>query len=743
MNFFGTKSFGSQDQGPQRQQMLDQQQQQQVSEKAKIASNGLFPSFTSQTATPTTAVCDNSYAMGTTGLTSNQPENALSQMKNMSSQSELHLQAAKYQEQQHLAPPTATGFTSQHSQQASQLDMTNAASTEAARKRDAMAVLKSGAPETGVPRGRLDVTISEARELLTRSDQSQPYVVCTFESSEFISDGPESVENKPAVNNSSAGWRSVLPVIAEKNKRPLYTRQSSSQLDKLNSQSLGPNTNNANPVWHHQTTFDVLGAHSELDISVYDAAHDDMFLGQVRLRPNLESFSHSNHEQWYKLQSRIVGESVTGHISVKWDFKATMKQHYGPQDFEVLRLLGKGTFGQVYQVRKKDTKRIYAMKVLSKKVIVKKNEIAHTIGERNILVRTASKSCPFIVGLKFSFQTPADLYLVTDFMSGGELFWHLQKEGRFAEDRARFYIAELVLALEYLHENDIVYRDLKPENILLDANGNIALCDFGLSKADLKDRTNTFCGTTEYLAPELLLDESGYTKMVDFWSLGVLIFEMCCGWSPFFAEDNQKMYQKIAFGKVKFPRDVLSPEGRSFVKGLLNRNPRHRLGAIDDGRELRAHPFFAEIDWEALRQKKIPPPFKPHLTGETDTSNFDPEFTQTSTSFMNKQGIAATPLSPAMQAKFVGFTFVDESAMEDHYNANYSNRKFLQNSYFMEPGSFIPGNPNLPPDEDVIDDENEHDTGLDSNKPVNNNLHVDYEGDHHMDDEFVSGRFEI
>ena len=110
---------------------------------------------------------------------------------------------------------------------------------------------------------------------------------------------------------------------------------------------------------------------------------------------------------------------------------------------------------------------------------------------------------------------------------------------------------------------------------------------------------------------------------------------------------------------------------------------------------------------------------------------------------MNKQGIAATPLSPAMQAKFVGFTFVDESAMEDHYNANYSNRKFLQNSYFMEPGSFIPGNPNLPPDEDVIDDENEHDTGLDSNKPVNNNLHVDYEGDHHMDDEFVSGRFEI
>ena len=234
------------------------------------------------------------------------------------------------------------------------------------------------------------------------------------------------------------------------------------------------------------------------------------------------------------------------------------------------------------------------MKILSKKVIVKKKEIAHTIGERNILVRTSAASSPFIVGLKFSFQTPSDLFLVTDFMSGGELFFHLQKEGRFNEDRSKFYTAELILALEHLHDNDIVYRDLKPENILLDANGHIALCDFGLSKADLNmdGTTNTFCGTTEYLAPEVLLDEQGYTKMVDFWSLGVLIFEMTCGWSPFHAENTQQMYKNIAFGKVRFPKDVLSPEGRSFVKGLLNRNPKHRLGATDDARELKAHPFL-------------------------------------------------------------------------------------------------------------------------------------------------------
>ncbi len=337
-----------------------------------------------------------------------------------------------------------------------------------------------------------------------------------------------------------------------------------------------------------------------------------------------------------------------------------------------------GTFGQVYQVRKKDTQRIYAMKVLSKKVIVQKKEVAHTLGERNILVRTAMADSPFIVGLKFSFQTPTDLYLVTDYMSGGELFWHLQKEGRFHEARAKFYIAELILALEHLHGYDIVYRDLKPENILLDANGHVALCDFGLSKANLtkNDTTNTFCGTTEYLAPEVLLDDHGYTKMVDFWSLGVLVFEMCCGWSPFYAEDTQQMYKNIAFGKVRFPKDALSNEGRNFVKGLLNRNAKHRLGAMHDAEELKAHPFFADIDWAALKRKDVVPPFKPKLKSVLDTSNFDPEFTNvlTSSSSLNARAAAlasaepaSTPLSPGMQANFKGFTFVDESSIEEHF----------------------------------------------------------------------------
>jgi len=347
----------------------------------------------------------------------------------------------------------------------------------------------------------------------------------------------------------------------------------------------------------------------------------------------------------------------------------------------------------VFQVRKKDSKRIYAMKVLSKKVIIQKKEVQHTIGERNILVRTATSDSPFIVGLKYSFQTPADLYLVTDYMSGGELFWHLQREGRFMEDRAKFYIAELILALRHLHQHDIVYRDLKPENILLDANGHIALCDFGLSKANLSkgDTTNTFCGTTEYLAPEVLLDEQGYTKMVDFWSLGVLVFEMCCGWSPFYAEDTQQMYKNIAFGKVRFPRDALSTEGRNFVKGLLNRNPNHRLGAKADADELMAHPFFADVDWVALEKKMLIPPFKPKLKGELDTSNFDPEFTNAlgsgNAGSLNARAAALaagvnpeTPLSPTLQTAFKGFTFVDESNLEKQFGGDLSRQHTREDS---------------------------------------------------------------
>ncbi|CAN6606018.1 serine/threonine-protein kinase Sch9p [Trichomonascus vanleenenianus] len=512
--------------------------------------------------------------------------------------------------------------------------------------------------ESGQAKGKLKVRVVEARNLMTIHG-STPYVVCTLDSSEFISEGPSGAAPEEA---GAANGGIAIPSSK--------SRQSSSlALSKLGE------TTNRNPRWRDEAQFDVTSESPELDISIYDAAHNEAFLGHVRLAPPLSE--RAPVDQWFTLAARVAGEHVSGQVRVNIVFERVAQRQYGPADFEVLRLVGKGTFGQVFQVRKRDTQRIYAMKVLSKKAIVQNKEVAHTIGERNILVRTSAAKSAFIVGLKFSFQTPSDLYLVTDYMSGGELFWHLQKEGRFKEDRAKFYIAELIVALEALHDNDIVYRDLKPENVLLDANGHVALCDFGLSKANLVGgRTNTFCGTTEYLAPEVLLDAEGYTKMVDFWSLGVLVFEMCCGWSPFYAKDNQQMYKNIAFGKVKFPKDALSTEGRNFVKGLLNRNPKHRLGSQGDTRELRHHPFFSDIDWELLMQKKIPPPFKPHLTSETDTSNFDPEFTQASTSVLTRalnQSMGSTPLSPGIQANFQGFTYVD-SSLEEAYRRSRRER---------------------------------------------------------------------
>jgi serine/threonine protein kinase len=582
-------------------------------------------------------------------------------------------------------PPQTPRTRSQESKpKPSGLSRTSNASEKSKDSKDNKAT-----PVVGPPKGKLAVTISEGRGLRPSVD---PYVVCQFQWAEYISDGPrhDEAKGRPAMHMKRTESEIGRPMAI-----PMKSRQSSNSGHSSDPRE-GSMEEVVNPQWEHEailyahtlpmsniqiTDFfsDVVGDHAEIDVSVYDRSNGEAFLGHVRFCPNLTEYERP-YDGWFPLEPRDgEGDAVTGEIHLKLSFHKIDKRHYGPEDFEILKLIGKGTFGQVFQVRKRDTRRIYAMKVLSKKVIVQKKEVAHTLGERNILVRTAMADSAFIVGLKFSFQTPSDLYLVTDYMSGGELFWHLQREGRFQEARAKFYIAELILALQHLHDHDIVYRDLKPENILLDANGHIALCDFGLSKANLTENatTNTFCGTTEYLAPEVLLDEHGYTKMVDFWSLGVLVFEMCCGWSPFYAEDTQQMYKNIAFGKVRFPRDALSTEGRNFVKGLLNRNPKHRLGATRDAEELKAHPFFADVDWEALHKKNVVPPFKPKLKGELDVSNFDPEFTNAlngngslnarAAALASGVNPASTPLSPTMQANFAGFTFTDQSTLDQQF----------------------------------------------------------------------------
>lgn len=326
-------------------------------------------------------------------------------------------------------------------------------------------------------------------------------------------------------------------------------------------------------------------------------------------------------------------------------------QKVGVEDFDLLKVVGKGSFGKVMLVRKKDNGKVYAMKVLNKKTIVERNEVEHTKSERAILMKL---NHPFLVRLHYSFQTPDKLYFIMDFVNGGELFFHLQKDRRFSEERVRFYAAEIAAGLEYLHSQGVIYRDLKPENLLLTADGNIIMTDFGLSKEGLlgsDDRTSTFCGTPEYLAPEIL-DGKGYGKAVDWWSFGTLIYEMMTGLPPFYCEDVQQMYNKIMTGSLPIP-DTMSPEAADLITKLLERDPALRL---QEPSQIRAHPFFASLNWDALLAKQVPPPFKPDVKDEIDINNIDAAFTDEPVNMSDDD--EADAVEATEDGGFAGFTYV-------------------------------------------------------------------------------------
>merc|ERR1712232_1223465 len=279
-----------------------------------------------------------------------------------------------------------------------------------------------------------------------------------------------------------------------------------------------------------------------------------------------------------------------------------------------------------------------------------RGEVEHTKAEKNIL----QKLChPFLVNLNYSFQTPDKLYFIMDYVNGGELFFHLQKDKTFTEERARFYCAEIVLGLEYLHNCGVLYRDLKPENLLLTSDGHICMTDFGISKEGLKaadDRTATFCGTPEYLAPEVL-EGTEYGKGVDWWSFGTLMYEMLTGLPPFYSQDVQVMYQKIMTAKLVIP-DSVSPQAASLLRALLERDPAKRL---QEPKEIMSHPYFDSIDWDKLSAKQITPPYIPQVTSSDSTNMIDPTFTQ------EDPVLEEEDTTGVAQDEFNGFTFVAEN----------------------------------------------------------------------------------
>lgn len=277
------------------------------------------------------------------------------------------------------------------------------------------------------------------------------------------------------------------------------------------------------------------------------------------------------------------------------------------------------------------------------------------MAERNVLIRNLQH--PFLVGLHYSFQTAKKLYFVLDYVNGGELFFHLQRERTFDEPRAKFYSAEITSAIGYLHEINIIYRDLKPENILLDNVGHIKLTDFGLCKEGIAqgETTNTFCGTPEYLAPEVLKKQE-YSNAVDWWCVGVVLYEMLYGLPPFYSRNVSEMYEAILYKPLQL-KSTISSSAKSLLESLLQKDRRYRIGTSqNDAKDLMVHPFFQSINWEDMLNRKIPPPFKPQLNGELDLQNFDPEFTSEALPSGSPGGDVA--VSVTKDTTFAGFSYI-------------------------------------------------------------------------------------
>ena len=326
-------------------------------------------------------------------------------------------------------------------------------------------------------------------------------------------------------------------------------------------------------------------------------------------------------------------------------------------------MLGTGSFGRVLLVRKKNNNNLYAMKILLKSDLKQKHQEEHTKTERDLMVKLNS---PFIMNIKYSFQDQIQLYIVTEFMQGGDMYFHLHEKGKFEIEKAKFYIIEIILAIEYLHKNNMVYRDLKPENILMDKDGHIKLTDFGLSKIleDINDKTFTMCGTPQYIAPEVICKQ-GYDKGIDWWSLGCLLYEFLTGCFPFYIPKGKAITLRMYQTPLKFPRDM-DKEVIDLICKLLNVNPSSRLGnGIKDAEEIKAHPFFKDVDWDKYMKKEIKPPFIPELEDETDLKYFDKTFTEADESYFK---IKQTLSRSRIQSEYFGFTFTGESFRNDVNN---------------------------------------------------------------------------
>ncbi|XP_034754016.1 protein kinase C epsilon type-like [Etheostoma cragini] len=345
-----------------------------------------------------------------------------------------------------------------------------------------------------------------------------------------------------------------------------------------------------------------------------------------------------------------------------------VKGHAAPQikrmnlhDFVFIKVLGKGSFGKVMLAELKGSDEVYAVKVLKKDVILQDDDVDCTMTEKRILA--LARKHPYLTQLFCCFQTKDRLFFVMEYVNGGDLMFQIQRSRKFDEARSRFYAAEVTSALMFLHRHGVIYRDLKLDNILLDVEGHCKLADFGMCKEGILDgvSTTTFCGTPDYIAPEIL-QELDYGPSVDWWALGVLMYEMMAGQPPFEADNEDDLFESILHDDVLYPV-WLSKEAVSILKAFMTKSPSKRLGCVAaQGLEeaIKFHVFFREIDWTLLEQRKIRPPFKPRIKTKRDVNNFDQDFTREEP---NLTPTEASIIKQINQDEFKGFSYFGDETV--------------------------------------------------------------------------------
>lgn len=452
-----------------------------------------------------------------------------------------------------------------------------------------------------------------------------------------------------------------------------------------------------NPVFNESFFFDVTSSEQEhrvlIEVWDWDRITRNDFIGgfSVAIRDVLDSTKEGRMESWYKLldekRTKVAFERIIANeeaVKLIEEFrKATILEKEKDKDkdaliafrrgsemvpesrglpkmnleeFSLLVVLGKGSFGKVFLAEHKSSKEVYAIKSLKKDLIVQEDDVECTLNERKVLALQGKP--PFLTGLHSCFQTRDHLFFVMEYINGGDLMFHILELGRFPENQTRFYAAEIILGLFYLHNRGIIYRDLKLDNVMLDADGHIKIADFGLCKEGIGDgnKTRTFCGTPDYIAPEIISYQP-YDGAVDWWALGVLIYEMLVGRPPFDGDDDDQLFNNIMEKPVHYPRG-LSEQARKIIQGFLTKHPSRRLGCHPDTGEsdIKRHIFFKSIDWDKLTKRQIKPPYKPKIKSKKSASNFDPEFT--------KEPCRLSPVDPNVVAAiepevFEGFSFTN------------------------------------------------------------------------------------